>query len=240
MEKLTLKITILFNNVGYDPSLETSWGFSALIERNGETLLFDTGGDGAILMRNMETLGVDPRQIQSVVLSHIHGDHVGGLNALLNTGIQPTIFIPPSFPTNYKNSLKQSSSIVEVEPGQSIMEGILTTGEMGTNILEQALIITTTKGMVIITGCAHPGIVQMVDQAINLTGDPVYLVIGGCHLGDASRNRIASILDEFRRVGVQKVAPSHCTGDQAIQMFREAYGSDFIESGVGSVIVVGP
>ncbi len=240
MEKPSLTITILYNNVGYDPSLETAWGFSALVERNGEILLFDTGGDGAILMRNMDTLGVDRGQIQSVVLSHIHGDHVGGLNAILNTGIQPTIYIPPSFPTNYKNSLKQSTSIIEVEPGQSIMDGILTTGEMGTNILEQALIIRTTKGMVIITGCAHPGVDQLVDRAVTLVGDPVYLVMGGFHLGSASNARITSILEAFRRMDVQKVAPSHCTGDVAIRMFREEYGSDFIESGVGCVIIIGP
>jgi 7,8-dihydropterin-6-yl-methyl-4-(beta-D-ribofuranosyl)aminobenzene 5'-phosphate synthase len=240
MEKTSLRITMLYNNVGYDPSLETAWGFSALVERNGETLLFDTGGDGAILMRNMNTLGVDPGQIQSVVLSHIHGDHIGGLNALLNTGIQPTIYIPPSFPSNYKNSLIQSSPIVEVEPGQSIMEGILTTGEMGTNILEQALIIRTTKGMVIITGCAHPGVDQLVDRAVTLVGDPVYLVMGGFHLGGASNARITSILEAFRRMDVQKVAPSHCTGDVAIGMFREEYGDDFIESGAGCVIIIEP
>jgi 7,8-dihydropterin-6-yl-methyl-4-(beta-D-ribofuranosyl)aminobenzene 5'-phosphate synthase len=240
MEKPSPTITILYNNVGHDPSLETAWGFSALVERNGETLLFDTGGDGAILMRNMSALGIDPGQIQSVVLSHIHGDHTEGLNAILNKGLQPTIYIPPSFPTNYKDSLKQIVPIIEVEPGQTIMEGILTTGEMGTSIPEQALIIRTTKGMVIITGCAHPGIVNLVDRAIQLVGDPVYLVMGGFHLGSASNTQITSILEQFRRLGVQKVAPSHCTGDVAIRMFREEYGDDFIESGVGCVIVIGP
>jgi 7,8-dihydropterin-6-yl-methyl-4-(beta-D-ribofuranosyl)aminobenzene 5'-phosphate synthase len=240
MEKSSLTITILYNNVGYDPALETSWGFAAFLERNGETLLFDTGGDGAILMRNIAALNVDPVRIQGVVLSHIHEDHVGGLKALLNTGIQPTIYIPPSFPTNYKNSLKQIAPIIEVEPGQTIMEGILTTGELGTSIPEQALIVRTTKGMVIITGCAHPGIVQMVEHAIGLTGDPVYLVTGGFHLGSASNTQITSILEAFRRMGVQKVAPSHCTGDKAIRMFREEFGDDFIESGVGCVIIIEP
>ena len=240
MEKPSLTITILYNNVGYDPALETAWGFSALIERDGETLLFDTGGDGTILMRNMAALGIDPGQIQSVVLSHIHGDHTEGLSAILNTGLQPTVYIPPSFPTNYKNALRQSTSIVEVEPGQTIMEGMLTTGEMGTSIPEQALIIRTTKGMVIITGCAHPGIVDLVDRAIQLVGDPVYLVMGGFHLGSASNTQITAILEEFRRMGVQKVGPSHCTGDTAIRMFREEYGDDFIESGAGCVIIIGP
>jgi len=240
MERPSLTITLLYNNVAFDPSLETAWGFSALVERNGETLLFDTGGDGSILTRNMTALEIDPERIQSVILSHIHADHTGGLDALLNTGIKPTVYIPPSFPSSFKNPVKQKTNLSEVEPGQSIAEGVITTGEMGTSIREQALIIRTTQGMVIITGCAHPGIVSMVDYAVQLVGDPVYLVIGGFHLGDAGRGRITSILEDFRRMGVQKVAPSHCTGDVAIGMFREEYGDDFVEAGVGSVIIVAP
>jgi len=238
MEHPSLTITILYNNIGYDRSLETAWGFSALVERDGQVLLFDTGGDGAILMRNMAALGVDPGRIQTIVLSHIHEDHIGGLNAVLNTGLQTTIYIPPSFPASFKNSFKQSASLIEVMPGQTITDGVLTTGEMGTSIPEQALIIRTTKGMVIVTGCAHPGVANLVDRAITLVGDPVYLVMGGFHLGGASNAQITSILEAFRRMDVQKVAPSHCTGDTAINMFKEEYGDNFIESGVGSVIII--
>jgi 7,8-dihydropterin-6-yl-methyl-4-(beta-D-ribofuranosyl)aminobenzene 5'-phosphate synthase len=240
IEHSLLTITILYNNIEYDPSLKTAWGFSALVEREGQTLLFDTGGDGAILMENMSTLDIDPTRIQGVILSHIHADHIGGLNALLNTGLQPPVYVPPSFPTDFKNALKQKTSLIEVAPGQPIVEGVLTTGELGTGIREQALIVRTNKGMVIITGCAHPGIIQMIEQAITMTGDPVYLVMGGFHLGDAGQSMITSILEEFRRMGVQKVAPTHCTGDQAIQVFREAYGPDFVESGAGSVLIIDP
>jgi 7,8-dihydropterin-6-yl-methyl-4-(beta-D-ribofuranosyl)aminobenzene 5'-phosphate synthase len=239
-ESPSFTITILYNNIEYDPSLEAAWGFSALVERNGVKLLFDTGGDGAILTRNMAALDVDPGQIQSVILSHIHGDHTGGLNALLDVGMQPTVYILPSFPVSFKNAVKQRTNLVEVEPGQPIAEGVLTTGEMGTNIPEQALILRTDHGMVILTGCAHPGIVQIVEQAIMLTNDPVYLVMGGFHLGGASTSQIASIVDKFKKLGVEKVAPSHCTGDQAMNMFRDEYGDDFIESGVGFTIVIEP
>jgi 7,8-dihydropterin-6-yl-methyl-4-(beta-D-ribofuranosyl)aminobenzene 5'-phosphate synthase len=92
--------------------------------------------------------------------------------------------------------------------------------------------------MVIITGCAHPGIVQMVEQAIRLTGDPVYLVVGGFHLGQTSQSRITGIVESFKEMGVEKVAPSHCTGNQAIEMFREAYGDAFIDAGAGCVILI--
>ena len=237
-EALPLSITVVYNNIEYDPRLETAWGFAALVERGDQSLLFDTGGDGNILLRNMATLGIDPERIQGVVLSHIHGDHVGGLNELLNVGLDSTIYIPPSFPASFKNSVKQAAPLLEVEPGLFIMDGILSTGELGKSIPEQALIIRTTRGMVIITGCAHPGVVQMVEQAIRLTDEPVYLVMGGFHLGQTSRSRITGIVESFKEMGVEKVAPSHCTGNQAIEMFREAYGDAFIDAGAGCVILI--
>jgi 7,8-dihydropterin-6-yl-methyl-4-(beta-D-ribofuranosyl)aminobenzene 5'-phosphate synthase len=238
LSPLPLTITVVYDNIEADPHLETAWGFSALIEGGGHQVLFDTGGDGSVLMQNISALDIDPDLIDHVVLSHIHGDHTGGLDMLLNTGIDPTIYVLPSFTASFKRSVEQKTPLVEVEPGIPIVEGMLSTGELAGVIPEQALIVRTVKGMVIVTGCAHPGIVQMVQQAIDLTGDPVYLVMGGFHLGQDSRSGISSIIDAFKQMGVERVAPSHCTGDQAIQMFREAYGDDFIESGAGCVISI--
>jgi 7,8-dihydropterin-6-yl-methyl-4-(beta-D-ribofuranosyl)aminobenzene 5'-phosphate synthase len=235
---LPLTITILYDNIEHDPRLETAWGFSALIEGGGHQVLFDTGGDGSVLMNNFSALEIDTNLIEHVLLSHNHGDHTGGLDALLNTGVQPTIYVLPSFPASFKNSVEQKTTLAEVSPGLSIEEGMLSTGQFGTSIPEQALIVRTSKGMVIITGCAHPGIVKIVQQAIDLTGDPVYLVMGGFHLGQTSRSGISSIVEAFNQMGVEKVAPSHCTGEQAIEMLRESYGDDFIASGVGCVIPI--
>jgi 7,8-dihydropterin-6-yl-methyl-4-(beta-D-ribofuranosyl)aminobenzene 5'-phosphate synthase len=58
-------------------------------------------------------------------------------------------------------------------------------------------------------------------------------VVGGFHLGAASRGQIERIISEFQRVGVQTVAPCHCTGDKARVLFRQAYGEDFFACGVG-------
>jgi 7,8-dihydropterin-6-yl-methyl-4-(beta-D-ribofuranosyl)aminobenzene 5'-phosphate synthase len=236
----TITITTLFDNYSFDSRLKTSWGFSALVQRGEHTVLFDTGASGAILLENMSILGIEPTAIESIVLSHIHGDHVDGLQALLNTGIQPTVCVPPSFPSYFKDSVRQSTELVDVEPGLLIAEDIYTTGEIGSQIPEQALVIRTTKGLVVITGCAHPGVVQMVERAQELFGDPIYLVMGGFHLLNKPASAINSIIEDFRRLEVQKVAPSHCTGDQAIALFREAYQDDFIEAGVGKVLVINP
>ena len=107
---------------------------------------------------------------------------------------------------------------------------------MGTAIPEQALVIQTEQGLVVITGCAHPGIVAIVQQARDMFAGPVRLVMGGFHLGSKSEAEINTILADFRRLEVEQVAPCHCTGERALAMFAAEYGDDFIQSGAGSVI----
>jgi 7,8-dihydropterin-6-yl-methyl-4-(beta-D-ribofuranosyl)aminobenzene 5'-phosphate synthase len=232
----SLTITIIYDNNAYDERLKSAWGFSALVAYRDHTLLFDTGGDGPTLMENMRILGIDPTQIESVVLSHAHGDHTGGLSALLEYGARPIVYLPPSFSTTFKNQVVLITEMIEVTPGLSIAQGMFTTGEMGQSIPEQALVIQTDQGLVVITGCAHPGIVEIVEQARVMFAEPVRLVLGGFHLGGKSKAEIGAILRDFRRLGVEQVAPCHCTGERAIAMFATEYGEDFIQAGVGRVL----
>lgn len=236
----TLAITIVYDNNAYDARLTTAWGFAALIEYQGHTLLFDTGGDGSILLSNMSILEIDPTRIESVILSHIHGDHVGGLDALLAQGIKPSVYLIPSFPGSFKQNTSRMTEVIETESGQFVVGEVYTTGEMGRSPPEQALVVKTERGLVVITGCAHPGVVQMVEQAQDLFGEKVHLVMGGFHLSGKSIQELEGIVDDFRRLEVEKVAPCHCTGDQAIRMFAETYGDDFIAAGVGKVILIEP
>jgi 7,8-dihydropterin-6-yl-methyl-4-(beta-D-ribofuranosyl)aminobenzene 5'-phosphate synthase len=229
-------ITVVYDNIPYDPRLQTAWGFGCLIETGEKTILFDTGGDGTILLKNMRMLGIDPESIEVVVLSHIHGDHTGGLASLLTAGARPTVYLPRSFPSDFKSRVRAQADVVEVGGAAKIADGVYTTGEMGSGIVEQALVLQTSRGLVVVTGCAHPGISEMVARAIEIGGDGVYLVLGGFHLGGASEARVKEIIAEYQRLGVQKVAPSHCTGDKAIRLFRDVYGEDSIPSGAGQAI----
>jgi 7,8-dihydropterin-6-yl-methyl-4-(beta-D-ribofuranosyl)aminobenzene 5'-phosphate synthase len=239
MEPQTLTLTIVYDNNAYDPHLRAAWGFSCLIEYRGQVVLFDTGGDSPTLLANMTTLGIDPGQIEAVVFSHIHGDHTGGLSGLLPmAGDGLTVFVPRSFPARFKKAVRTRAQLVEAHEPREVGEEVYTTGEMGMGIIEQSLMVETDEGLVVITGCAHPGIVDIVRKAKALSDDEVYLVLGGFHLGGKSRRQIEGILSEFRRLGVQKVALCHCTGEQAIRMFRQEYGEDFIQAGVGKVIRV--
>lgn len=199
-----LTITIVYDNNPYDERLKAAWGFAALIEYQDQTVLFDTGADGPTLLGNMHILGIDPTSIDSVVLSHIHGDHTGGLSAMLATGVRPTVYLLPSFPASFKQQVRQVTSVVEVSPGQAVGKGIFTTGEMDGSIPEEALVIDVAQGLIVVTGCAHPGVEKMVARAKELLDKPVYLVLGGFHLRSKSEAQVAAIIADFRRMGVKK------------------------------------
>jgi 7,8-dihydropterin-6-yl-methyl-4-(beta-D-ribofuranosyl)aminobenzene 5'-phosphate synthase len=232
-----ITITVVYDNNAYLPRLETAWGFACLVETPSETVLFDTGGDGVLLLRNMAKLGVDPNAIDVIVLSHIHGDHVDGLATLLDTGIKPAVYVPAAFPASFKNRLKTRTKLIKVSEPVEILPGVRTTGEIGSAIVEQALVVDTAEGLVVITGCAHPGIVRMVARAVGPGEGQVALVLGGFHLGGASDAQIEAIISDFRGLGVQQLAPCHCTGAFARQLFSDAYGDDCFLAGAGWALV---
>jgi 7,8-dihydropterin-6-yl-methyl-4-(beta-D-ribofuranosyl)aminobenzene 5'-phosphate synthase len=232
-------LTILYDNTAYDPRLQAEWGFSALVEYEGHTLLFDTGGDGPTLLGNAATLGIDMQPIEAVILSHEHGDHTGGLQALLDQGITPTVYAPAAFPPTIKNAIRSRTQLVEVTGSLEILPGVHSTGQMGSNIVEQGLVIDTSEGPVVITGCAHPGIAQMVRRANEILEGEIALVVGGFHLGNLGRGTVEAIIADLRQLGVRRVSPTHCTGTNAIAMFATAYDDDFVRGGAGRIILVG-
>ncbi len=234
-----MTITVLYDNNPYDPRLRTDWGFSCLVELDETTLLFDTGGDGEMLLSNMSTMGLDPREIDHVVLSHVHGDHTGGVRSVLATGVRPVIHVPRSFPESFKDELRSWTEVREVSNATTIADGIHSTGELGSNIIEQSLVLDSREGLVIVTGCAHPGIVNVITKVTEIHEGDIYLVMGGFHLRDQSRQELRNLIAAFRGLGVQKIAPSHCTGEHAMTLFAQEWGADFIDSGVGRVIEIG-
>ena len=230
-----MKIAVVYDNKTLDPDLSPAWGFSCLV---GDDLLFDTGGDGPRLLSNMEQMGLDVGRIKTVVLSHAHGDHTGGLGNILAVNKEVTVYLPRSFPSRFKEQVRAHARVVEVHEPMEIAEGIYTTGEMGRGLVEQSLVLATNQGLVVVTGCAHPGIVGMLHRAKQIGGNGVYLAIGGFHLSVVNRRKIEGIIAEFRRLGVQKVAPCHCTGSRAMGMFAAEYKDDFVEIGVGRVLEI--
>ena len=233
-----MSITVTYDNNAYEQGLETAWGFSAFIAGTEKTILFDTGG-GRSLLDNMEKLAIEPDRIDVVVLSHIHGDHTGGLSSFLEKNSNVTVYLPVSFPRKFKDTVRDhGAGIIEVEESLQICENVYSTGQLGRLIKEQSLIIRTGKGLVVITGCAHPGIVSVVNTAKDLIKDDILLVMGGFHLERASKGRIEKIISAFKQLGVRCVGPCHCSGHKARSLFEKHFGSSYINTGAGKVITL--
>jgi 7,8-dihydropterin-6-yl-methyl-4-(beta-D-ribofuranosyl)aminobenzene 5'-phosphate synthase len=230
-------ITVTFDNNQYKDGLKTSWGFSCLIRGAEKTILFDTGGDDSILLENMKKLEIDSEEIDLIVLSHIHGDHIGGLYGFLEKNPKVYVYLPKSFPTSLKKNIeKYGAKVVDVQKPVEICKGIYSTGELGTLIIEQSLIIYTDKGMLVITGCAHPGIVKIVERAKKIIKDKVLLVMGGFHLRNKSSKQIEKIISSLKNMEVKYAGPCHCSGDNARKLFEKEYQKNYINIGVGKVI----
>ena len=230
-------IAIVYDNYKVNPNLTSSWGFGCVIRTPDKDILFDTGGDSTILLSNMDKMGIDPKDIDIVVISHIHGDHVGGLNGFLEKNGDVKVYIPSSFPDSIREKIKSyGAKCFDVKDSMKISDNIYTTGEMGTWIKEQSLILDTKEGLVVITGCAHPGVINIAKKAKQILHKKIYLFMGGFHLFNASKSELKSIIKGFRNLGIKKVAPSHCSGDRCRQLFKEEYKEDYIESGVGKII----
>ena len=239
LEGNVITITILYDNYPFKEGLKTDWGFSCLIEGTEKTILFDTGTKSDILFHNIELLKVNTADVKLVALSHVHGDHTGGLAAFLKTNNKVSIYVPNSFPAAFKKRVEDSGAkVVSVSEPVEICEGVHLTGEMFGPANELAVILDTHKGLVIITGCAHPGIVGMVQRAKEVVNKDVHLVFGGFHLMNKSDSELKEIIGQFKELGVQKVGATHCTGDRAIELFEQAYGENFIRMGVGKVIQI--
>jgi len=224
-------IKSVFDNYQVNKELKTSWGLACVIETPEEKILFDTGGDSSVLLYNLKKMDIDPASIDKVIISHEHWDHIGGLEEFLKKNSEVAVFITVSFPSSIKDMITdRGAEYEEISAAQKISGGVYSTGELSGPPEEQSLILDTKKGMVVLTGCAHPGIVRIVETAKKLMDrDSVYFVAGGFH------HPPVSVVKEFRDLGVKKVGPSHCTGDMVREAFAEEYGDDYIEWGAGKI-----
>ncbi len=229
-----MKLQVICDNETAVEGFKPAWGFACMI---GEDLLFDTGESDAILFHNLEQAGVNPENLKMVVVSHGDGDHTGGLVALMERNpsikvVLHTVF-PPDIITHIRNC---GADLTWPETFTELSDGIFTTGPYPTR--EQALVIRSKAGLVVVTGCAHPDIVEILRNIHDNMEGPIDLVFGGFHLLDQSKDETLKTIEAFRGFGVRRAGACHCTGPKAIQIFREQYADDFLEIGAGTVIEI--
>ncbi len=171
------------------------------------------------------------------VNTHNHADHTGGLYVLLRRKPDVEVYLPASFPDGFVRELeKKGATVIRVSEPVEICSGVYSTGEMGTTIPEHSLLLRTGRGLVVVTGCSHPGIAEIADRARTVGGEEIDLVFGGFHLGNHSDEQVRAIIERFRELGVARVGACHCTGEKQIDLFRQAYGESFVEIGTGRVL----
>ena len=195
--KVGVELKILYDNDALK-GFRRGFGFSCWVE--GKNILFDTGGDLATLMFNIRKFGIDLRDIEKIVLSHEHGDHTSGIQIIEYCG-EVKVFVLKSFSKQFKKQLSEHPNVRlrEVDEAEEICGGIYTTGELGWLIKEQSLIVESCNGLTVITGCAHPGLENILNFAADV--GEIYGVVGGFH--DFSKMETLK--------GIRLIVPCHCT-----------------------------
>ncbi|MBS0653938.1 MAG: MBL fold metallo-hydrolase, partial [Verrucomicrobia bacterium] len=213
------------------------WGFSCLVDLGQRKILFDTGADSQAFFSNLQQLNVRCDEITDVVYSHKHSDHIAGLEeviAKLKKGSR--LFLPKKFPSKKLPSTVHTEIVEDLKEIDAGMYSLVLKG--GFLLYEQALLIETQKGLVVITGCAHPGITRLLQEAQKRLKQPIHLVLGGFHLFRNGQRQIDEVVDQFKALKVQIAAPCHCTGKLAIERFSQAFQDSFYQIGTGTILTL--
>jgi len=220
-----MKITILYDNETGEKKLRPSWGFSCLVEKGNEKILFDTGGTGRLLIHNINQLNIQPKGITGIFISHDHWDHRDGLPCFLNLLDKPVpIYLPESMKDKIKKEVGNSAEVIGISNSKKIIEGFYSTGEMNEGVKEQSLIVESKKGNVIVCGCSHPGLENIIEKAKEF--GKVYGVIGGFHG-----------FDKFETLKeIELIVPCHCT--QFKEEIEKLYPKKTKKGGVGKVFEI--
>jgi len=209
------------------------WGLSILID---DDILFDTFGQPGYVLKQIKRYHIDPYKISTIVISHDDWDHIAGLKDFLELGKVRSLYICPNCAPSIKSMIKSYGvNAIEAYKPTQIRENIFLSGELkgtlrsGVHIPEQYMAIKASAGVVVITGCAHPGVIAIVRHAKENFGGSIDLLIGGLHLKDNPYDINRGIVRELKDMGVHRVAPLHCTGHSAHDIFQAEYGQDYIK-----------
>jgi 7,8-dihydropterin-6-yl-methyl-4-(beta-D-ribofuranosyl)aminobenzene 5'-phosphate synthase len=230
-----MQIKIVYGNRLKKENLTPLWGFSAYIQELN--LMIDSGCDGIVLLDNIKKMDINLKDIKYHFSTHFHWDHMGGLMPLLHY-TSPKCFIPNSFSKNYIRDLETKTEVVVEDNFRELLPTIYTTGVLGDEMPEQTLIIDSKKGLIVISGCAHFGIDNIIKFTKEKLKKDIYMVIGGYHLFRSDTKRILEVIETFKGLNVKKVAPCHCSGEEAIELFQKEYKENFIDMGLGLEIEI--
>jgi len=271
------ELTLLVDNTSGDDGLAGEHGLACLIRRGNNHLLFDTG-QSDLLLRNARHLPKDLSALHSVILSHGHYDHAGGLKSLFQNYSIPKLYVHPNaFAPKYaldkdgkvrfigmpltETQVRLACDIVPTARPTEILDGIFVTGpvprtttfeDTGGNFFQdescqspdllpddQSLFWESPSGTVVLLGCAHAGVINLLSYVRRLTENkPIRAVLGGMHLLNASPSRLEKTLAALRDFNVKTVAPVHCSGPAAMTFLQTQLPNQYQTVRTGSTIVL--
>ncbi len=275
---MTVQITTLIENrAGEHHGLQHEHGLSFFIEKDGSSILFDTGQSEKFI-KNAEQLKVDLCSLDHVVLSHGHYDHSGGFRSLVELTDSFTLTTGKGF-FNEKYGCKDNSceylgnnfneeflkdkgityryvsqqcteivsgvyvitSFPRIHADESVnprfkvrKDGTLLPDHFDDEVL---LAIDTDPGLVVLLGCSHPGMKNMLDWAVKQIGRPLYGVLGGTHLVEADEQGLKLSLDYLKNTELKVIGISHCSGESAIENLSSSE-ERYFQNHTGSTLFV--
>ncbi len=273
----SLTITVLADDAAGNGDLRAEHGLSLWIEGDCCRVLFDTGQGGA-LRENARALGLNFSEIDTVVLSHGHYDHSGGIQIALESCAKADFYLhPDALRTRYglseaggvrsigiplaagnairqrSESLRWTRTVTRLHPfafvtgeiprakasngreGRFFVDAECTTPDLFPD--DQALVIETTRGAVVVLGCSHAGVENTLSCALRLTKlGRLRAVVGGMHLDDAPDETVAGVADFIEALCPDVICPIHCSGARARNYFHDRFPRAFVEGHVGTIL----
>ncbi|MFQ3307334.1 MAG: 7,8-dihydropterin-6-yl-methyl-4-(beta-D-ribofuranosyl)aminobenzene 5'-phosphate synthase [Candidatus Midichloriaceae bacterium] len=234
-----IKVTTIYDNIECTNGFQADWGFGCIIDHPKAKIIFDTGAHHTILEKNLKIANIDPSDIDIIVLSHKHWDHKGGASWIAKQNRNVKIYMPKSWSNRLEKKLSLYTSQVH-----SVLQNLYLSDEfhvvVSKNIWirELALVIDTSGGSLVFTGCSHTGIHNIIRNVQNEKQRKIEMLFGGFHLLKSSVSKINMTINELKKLNVCRVAPCHCTGKQATEILQKEYKNNFIKNGVGKQFII--
>lgn len=263
---------VVENTATFSSEFWAEHGFSVLIEHGDSKILFDTGKSPEVLEKNMGLIN-GFNDLETVVLSHGHSDHTGGLPAVFRScsadifmhkhGLKPKYLSEDGemrfigTPENYhlddedlnltkaRSRVKFVKNPVEIVPDiyifpdipmlndfEKLSPSLLCLDDDGDFVQdpfneELVVVVRTGNGLVIVSGCAHRGIVNTINAVSDHFNEKIHGVVGGTHLVTADENRMLRTVQEFEKINATNLVFGHCNGFDAQCLFKNKFREVF-------------